>query len=87
MRGQVEYRKHNLLDSFLFLQPPFDIIFLRNVLIYFDNAAKTALFDRLRQAIASDGYLVLGETESVMGLTDQFLLPDSHRDYVVPLRT
>lgn len=86
VRAQIEFRKHNLLDSFLFLQPPFDIIFLRNVLIYFDNAAKTALFDRLRQAIAPDGYLVLGETESVMGLTDQFLLPDSQRDYVVPSR-
>jgi chemotaxis protein methyltransferase CheR len=86
VRGQIEFRKHNLLDSFLFLQPPFDIIFLRNVLIYFDNAAKTALFDRLRQAIAPDGYLVLGETESVMGLTDQFILPDSQRDYVVPSR-
>lgn len=87
VRGQVEFRRHNLLDSFLFLQPPFDIIFLRNVLIYFDDAAKTALFDRLRQAIAPDGYLVLGETESVMGLTDKFLLPNSHQDYVVPLQT
>jgi chemotaxis protein methyltransferase CheR len=84
LRSRVDFRKHNLLDSFLLLAPPFDLIFLRNVLIYFDIAAKSVLFGRLRQAIAPDGYLVLGETESVLGLTDQFILPDVHRDFFRP---
>jgi chemotaxis protein methyltransferase CheR len=84
LKGQIEFRRHNLLDSFLFLAPPFDIIFLRNVLIYFDAAAKTELFGRLRPAVANDGYLVLGETESVLGLTDQFILSDGIANCFVP---
>ena len=84
LRDRIEFRRHNLLDSFLFLAPPFDVVFLRNVLIYFDAAAKSELFARLRRAIAPDGYLVLGETESVVGLTDQFSIPDDYRDYFRP---
>ncbi len=84
LRGRVEFRRHNLLDSFLVLNPPFDIIFLRNVLIYFDAAAKSDLFARLRRAIAPDGYLLLGETESVLGLTDQFGKDASHPCFFRP---
>jgi chemotaxis protein methyltransferase CheR len=85
LRCRVEFRRHNLLDSFLFLAPPFDIVFLRNVLIYFDAATKPELFVRLRQAMAADGYLVMGETESVVGLTDQFV-PADERDWFRPAR-
>jgi chemotaxis protein methyltransferase CheR len=86
LRGLVRFRKHNLLDSLLFLDPPFDVIFLRNVLIYFDPPAKTALFARLRQALAPDGYLILGDTESIVGLTNDFILPADSREYVIPAR-
>lgn len=84
LRRRIEFRKHNLLDSFVFLNPPFDIIFLRNVLIYFDNTAKSSLFSRLRQAVSADGYLILGETESVLGLTDLFSLHHDQRNFFRP---
>jgi chemotaxis protein methyltransferase CheR len=85
LRGAVEFRRFNLLDSFSTLGGPFDVIFVRNVLIYFDGAAKTAIFERLRQCIAADGYLALGESETIIGLTEHFVIPDGHGDFYRPL--
>jgi chemotaxis protein methyltransferase CheR len=83
-RRPIQFRKHNLLDPLAELGGPFDLILVRNVLIYFDNAAKTTIFARLRDAIAADGYLILGESETILGLTDQFRRPDGDADYYVP---
>jgi hypothetical protein len=58
-------------------------VFCRNVLIYFDNATKTAIFERLVRSLARDGFLVLGAAETVVGLTDVFLPhPDKRGLYV-----
>ena len=73
-----------MLDQFSDLGGPFDIIFLRNALIYFDNATKSSILARLRDAIAPDGYLVLGESETILGLTDRFRIPSSDADFYVP---
>ena len=71
LRAMVKYRQHNLLSDFSHLGV-FDLIFCRNVLIYFDPATKVDVLDRLARATASDGYLVLGAAETVVGLTDSF---------------
>ena len=71
LRAMVKYRQHNLLSDFSHLGI-FDLIFCRNVLIYFDPATKVDVLDRLAKATASDGYLVLGAAETVVGLTDSF---------------
>lgn len=84
LRRRVEFRRHNLLDSFLQLGPSLDIVFLRNVLIYFEPASKTELFERLRRCMARDGFLVLGETESTLGITSDFQLCDACRDFYQP---
>ena len=84
LRRRVTFRRHNLLDSFLHLAPPLDIVFLRNVLIYFETTHKTELFQRLRQCLAPDGVLVLGETESTMGLTTDFQSHDTCSDFYRP---
>ncbi len=84
LRSRVTFHRHNLLDSFLRLAPPLDIVFLRNVLIYFELSAKTELFKRLRQCMARDGILVLGETESTLGITTDFQLNDACRDFYQP---
>ena len=84
LRRRVTFQRHNLLDSFLRLAPPLDIVFLRNVLIYFELATKTELFQRLRQSMASDGILVLGETESTLGITTDFQLNDACRVFYQP---
>jgi chemotaxis protein methyltransferase CheR len=72
LRRLVGYRKFNLLDPFTAIDGPYDVVFLCNVLIYFDPASKGSIFAKLRRAIAPDGFLVLGESETVLGLTDQF---------------
>jgi len=71
LRAMVKYRQHNLLSDFSHLGV-FDLIFCRNVLIYFDPATKVNVLDRLARATANDGYLVLGAAETVVGLTDSF---------------
>ena len=50
----------------------FDLVFCRNVLIYFDQETKIGVLKRLAHSIERDGYLVLGAAETVVGLTDSF---------------
>jgi chemotaxis protein methyltransferase CheR len=71
IRAMVKFRQLNLLSDFSHLGI-FDLIFCRNVLIYFDPHTKVDVLDRLASATASDGYLVLGAAETVVGLTESF---------------
>lgn len=66
IRSRVKFEMFNLLDS---LEPlgQFDVIFCRNVLIYFDQQTKHDVLCRLADALAPDGYLVLGAAETVVG--------------------
>ena len=67
----VQHRQLNLLHDFSQLGV-FDVIFCRNVLIYFDQDTKINIFGRLAKAMEPDGFLVLGAAETVVGLTDVF---------------
>lgn len=71
LRAMVQHRKLNLLHDFSQLGT-FDVIFCRNVLIYFDQDTNINIFSRLRKAMEADGFLVLGAAETVVGLTDVF---------------
>jgi chemotaxis protein methyltransferase CheR len=71
IRAMVQHRQLNLLHDFSQLGV-FDVIFCRNVLIYFDQETKVNIFGRLARAIEADGFLVLGAAETVVGLTDVF---------------
>jgi chemotaxis protein methyltransferase CheR len=71
LRGMVQHRQLNLLNDFSQLGV-FDVIFCRNVLIYFDQDTKTDIFARLANAIEPDGFMVLGAAETVVGLTELF---------------
>jgi len=71
MRAMVHHRQLNLLHDFSQLGA-FDVIFCRNVLIYFDQDRKVNIFNRLARATEPDGFLVLGAAETVVGLTDAF---------------
>jgi chemotaxis protein methyltransferase CheR len=77
IRGMVQHRQLNLLQDFSHLGM-FDVIFCRNVLIYFDQDTKTTMFERLSRVIESDGVLALGAAESVVGISDAFK-PDPER--------
>jgi len=79
IRGKVEFRVHNLLDDCQALGV-FDVIFCRNVLIYFDDDTKRAVLTRLASRLAADGYLVLGAAETTTGLSNEFMaVPEHHR--------
>jgi chemotaxis protein methyltransferase CheR len=81
IRAMVKYRQLNLLSDFSHLGT-FDLIFCRNVLIYFDEATKIDVLNRLARVTADDGYLVLGAAETVVGLTDSFrIVGDKHGLY------
>jgi chemotaxis protein methyltransferase CheR len=71
IRAMIQHRQLNLLHDFSSLGT-FDVIFCRNVLIYFDQETKIDIFNRLAKANEPDGFLVLGAAETVVGLTDVF---------------
>jgi chemotaxis protein methyltransferase CheR len=81
-RAMVKYRQLNLLSDFANLGI-FDLIFCRNVLIYFDQQTKVDVLNRLARVTASDGFLVLGAAETVVGLTESFkVFGDKHGLYM-----
>jgi chemotaxis protein methyltransferase CheR len=71
LRAMIQHRQLNLLQDFSHLGT-FDVIFCRNVLIYFDQETKINIFNRLARQIEPDGFMVLGAAETVVGLTDTF---------------
>ena len=84
IRGMVKFMPFNLLDDFSHLGR-FDLVFCRNVLIYFDQTTKSAVLDRIADVTERDGYLVLGGAETVVGLTSRFKLITEKRGlYVQP---
>ena len=71
IRSMIQYRPLNLLQDFTHMGK-FDLIFCRNVLIYFDQDMKSQIFNRLGKVMEPDGFLALGAAETVVGLTDVF---------------
>ena len=71
-RALVEFREWNLLSDPAPLGR-FDVIFCRNVLIYFDLSTKTRVLDGLARVLAPDGLLYLGGAETTLGVTTQFV--------------
>jgi chemotaxis protein methyltransferase CheR len=81
IRAMVQFRPFNLLQDCSLLGS-FDVVFCRNVLIYFDPATKTEVLNRIARVIVPDGYLVLGAAETVLGLTNSFRpIPDKRALY------
>ena len=71
VRQNVTFRSFNLLDSYALLGK-FDVIFCRNVLIYFSAEVKTKIIKQFAAALNRGGYLILGASESVTALADDF---------------
>ena len=71
LKTSIRYRTMNLLDDFRALGK-FDVIFCRNVLIYFDMPTKKMVLERMAQQVEGAGYLLLGAAETVLGVTDSF---------------
>jgi chemotaxis protein methyltransferase CheR len=71
IRAMVQYRVFNLLDDPRALGA-FDVVFCRNVLIYFDQPTKARVLERIARLLPRDGVLYLGGAETVLGITDRF---------------
>ncbi len=76
LRAMVSFKKLNLMQPFTSLGK-FDIIFCRNVAIYFTLTDRKKLFNKLADSLADDGYLVIGSTESLTGVCPRFV-PKRH---------
>jgi chemotaxis protein methyltransferase CheR len=70
IKKMVEFEYANLIDSYY--EGDFDIVFCRNVLIYFKDETKRDVLDKFYGSLVADGYLFLGPTEMIRGLTDGF---------------
>lgn len=71
VQSYVSYGKHNLVTG----RPPrdaYDVIFCRNVMIYFDNETKQKVVNDMFNALKPGGYFIFGQSESVIGLDTQF---------------
>lgn len=71
IRAMASFRKLNLMDDFSSLGK-FDIVFCRNVAIYFNERDRASLFKRIEQRLENDGYLVVGSMESLTSICPQF---------------
>lgn len=71
IKEMVFFKQLNLLDSWP-MQGPFDAIFCRNVLIYFDNPTKQKIIHKFRQLLSDDGFLFIGHSETLHQISDDF---------------
>lgn len=71
LKNMVQFRQLNLLGPYALLGK-FDVIFCRNVLIYFNNEVKSQILNKFALSLNPGGYLVLGSSESINGLTDRY---------------
>jgi chemotaxis protein methyltransferase CheR len=83
LRSRVRFEELNLLSQ-LHDIGRFDVIFCRNVLIYFDVPTKKKILDRLARVLAPDGFFLMGAAETVVGLTDAMTPHPVHRSISIP---
>jgi len=83
IRRMVTFKPFNLLSNFVGMGT-YDVIYCRNVLIYFDQQTKRDVLERMRKCMASDATLFLGAAETVLGITDSFRPVRGQRGMYVP---
>jgi len=74
LKKTVFFRRLNLLTEDYPMKKKFDVIFCRNVIIYFDKDTQKKLFDNFSRYLKDDGYLLVGHSENISSVTDKFYL-------------
>lgn len=82
LKQMVEFKTFNLLNSFDNLGQ-FDIVYCRNVLIYFEQEMKKKILEKIARIVPDDGTLYLGGAETVLGLSESFKPMEGHRGMYV----
>lgn len=90
LRRMVTFRTFNLLDSYGWL-PDCDVVFCRNVLMYFDAKTRISVLDRIGEILAPDGALLIGPAESCVGYELGYVAAENapglfYKNKPVPLR-
>jgi len=84
VKSMIKFENFNLLKSMAGLGS-FDVIFCRNVLIYFDDKTKNEVLTKMANLLPNDGFVILGGAETVLGICDKFVPLDNARGlYVKP---
>ena len=82
IKNMVKFSTFNLLEE-MNRMGQFDIIFCRNVLIYFDEKTKAGILGKMEKQLEKDGFLLLGGAETVLGITDKFVpMPEKRGLYI-----
>ena len=86
IRRMVRFEHHNLNDVWPSM-PPFDLVLMRNVMIYFETEAKRRVLAKMHGQLAPHGYLLLGASETTYSLSDEFIRePDGRTAWYRPVR-
>ena len=86
IRRMVRFERHNLNDPWPSM-PPFDLVLMRNVMIYFETEAKRTVLAKMHHQLAPHGYLLLGASETTYSLSDDFTRePDGRTAWCRPIR-
>ena len=72
LKEMVEFRQDNLVNMPSNLQGPFDLIFCRNVMIYFKTELKVRLLQEFARLLSKEGFLLVGHSESLLGQKEVF---------------
>lgn len=85
LKGILEFKKLNLAEPFVGL-PKFDIVFIRNVLIYFNVETKKDIIAKIARVMRPDGVILLGTAETMLGISDEFERRSGSRSAVYNLK-
>jgi chemotaxis protein methyltransferase CheR len=86
IRRMVRFERHNLNDAWPSM-PPFDLVLMRNVMIYFETEAKRQVLAKMHGQLAPHGYLLLGASETTYSLSNDFIRePDGRTAWYRPVR-
>jgi len=81
LRDRIEFRRLNFMDNTFNIKESMDIIFCRNVVIYFDKDTQRKLFKKFYNQLSPGGFMLIGNSETLHGINEDFIMvaPNTYR--------